>query len=114
VAPTGETQPSFTFSRESHSRHKPTLRVWPGMVAYGRTEAMHDHEMAMPSLNGARVLVVQNDPFVAADLGGDAPRRAEVASCYCCFATPMSSEHRREQAFMRFRWFTCLLERDPS
>ena len=29
---------------------------------------MHDAEMAMPSLNGARVLVVQSDPFIAADL----------------------------------------------
>jgi CheY-like chemotaxis protein len=38
------------------------------MAAHRRTEAMHDDEMAMPSLNGARVLVVQNDPFVAADL----------------------------------------------
>jgi DNA-binding NarL/FixJ family response regulator len=29
---------------------------------------MHGDEMVMPSLKGARVLVVQNDPFVAADL----------------------------------------------
>ena len=29
---------------------------------------MHGDEMVMPSLMGARVLVVQNDPFVAADL----------------------------------------------
>ena len=29
---------------------------------------MHGDEMLMPSLKGARVLVVQNDPFVAADL----------------------------------------------
>src|SRR5215207_1375220 len=29
---------------------------------------MHGDEMVIPSLKGARVLVVQNDPFVAADL----------------------------------------------
>jgi|1186.fasta_scaffold316170_1 DNA-binding NarL/FixJ family response regulator len=29
---------------------------------------MHGNETAMPSLKGARVLVVQNDPFVAADV----------------------------------------------
>ena len=29
---------------------------------------MHGDEMVMPSLMGARVLSVQNDPFVAADL----------------------------------------------
>ena len=29
---------------------------------------MHGDEVVMPSLKGARVLVVQNDPFVAADL----------------------------------------------
>jgi DNA-binding NarL/FixJ family response regulator len=33
-----------------------------------KDEAMHDDEMLMPSLKGACVLVVQNDPFVAADL----------------------------------------------
>ena len=29
---------------------------------------MHDDQIELPSLNGARVLVVQNDPFIAADL----------------------------------------------
>jgi hypothetical protein len=29
---------------------------------------MHDDEMMMPCLNGSRVLVVQGDPFIAADL----------------------------------------------
>ena len=29
---------------------------------------MHDEQIELPSLNGARVLVVQNDPFIAADL----------------------------------------------
>ena len=29
---------------------------------------MHDDQIVMPSLKGARVLVVQNDPFIAADL----------------------------------------------
>src|SRR3954453_21257906 len=39
-----------------------------GTAAHGRTEAMHGNETAMPSLKGARVLVVQNDPFVAVDV----------------------------------------------
>ena len=38
------------------------------MAAHRRIEAMHGDEMVMPSLMGARVLLVQNDPFVAADL----------------------------------------------
>ena len=29
---------------------------------------MHDDQIELPSLNGARVLVAQNDPFIAADL----------------------------------------------
>jgi len=29
---------------------------------------MHDNEIELPSLNGARVLVAQNDQFIAADL----------------------------------------------
>src|SRR3954471_16063742 len=29
---------------------------------------MHDDQIELPSLKGARVLVVQNDPFIAADL----------------------------------------------
>jgi hypothetical protein len=29
---------------------------------------MHDDQIELPALNGARVLVVQNDPFIAADL----------------------------------------------
>jgi len=29
---------------------------------------MHDEQIELPALNGARVLVVQNDPFIAADL----------------------------------------------
>jgi DNA-binding NtrC family response regulator len=29
---------------------------------------MHDDQIELPSLNGARVLVVQNDQFIAADL----------------------------------------------
>jgi hypothetical protein len=31
-------------------------------------ETMHDDQIELPALNGARVLVVQNDPFIAADL----------------------------------------------
>ena len=29
---------------------------------------MHDDQIELPALNGARVLVIQNDPFIAADL----------------------------------------------
>ena len=29
---------------------------------------MHDDQIELPALNGARVLVAQNDPFIAADL----------------------------------------------
>ena len=29
---------------------------------------MHDDQIELPALNGARVLVVQNDPFIAADV----------------------------------------------
>jgi CheY-like chemotaxis protein len=29
---------------------------------------MHDDQIELPALNGARVLVVQDDPFIAADL----------------------------------------------
>ena len=29
---------------------------------------MHDDQFELPALNGARVLVVQNDPFIAADI----------------------------------------------
>ena len=31
---------------------------------------MHDNEIELPSLNGARVLVAQNDQFIAADQAG--------------------------------------------
>jgi DNA-binding NtrC family response regulator len=33
-----------------------------------KDETMHDDQIELPALNGARVLVAQNDPFIAADL----------------------------------------------
>jgi CheY-like chemotaxis protein len=33
-----------------------------------KDETMHDDQIELPALNGARVLVVQNDAFIAADL----------------------------------------------
>jgi hypothetical protein len=53
---------------------------------------MHDDQIELPSLNGARVLVVQNDAFIAADLdlmiddaGGKvvARPRDETMRCPC-------------------------------
>ena len=55
-------------------------------------QTMHDDQIELPSLNGARVLVVQNDPFIAADLdlmiddaGGKvvALPRVETMHCPC-------------------------------
>src|SRR4051794_11977048 len=40
-----DTQHLFTFSRESHCRHKRPVRGWPGMAAHRRIEAMHGDEM---------------------------------------------------------------------